>query len=339
MRQRFGRSRPRHCCAGDRGVPVIRAFGGRSCAASAILARGERGELFGELGFHGRRELLLGAHGAQRGPGIAADDAADHQRDGGEHRAHAVLLRLRRPSLGRAIAHQLNDGRRHGGERADDGGENGFGKAHSRHLKQARDECIPGSSRRSAGAFRGGYWVHTSPPRSSARACNGSLRRGPAGAPGRRFRPGGLPPRCASQSCSASTSSMRCSASCAPPACAASFACISAMPCRAVGGHLLADGQVQAHVQPGIELAAARRVVSEVGGGGFDDDVVFRDARRSPPRSACRAATASAALELAPRGAIHLAQLVAGHAGENHRLLLEAAAIILRRGGRTRTDR
>ena len=85
-----------------------------------------------------------------------------------------------------------------------------------------------------------------------------------------------------------------------------------------VGGHLFADREVQAHVQPGIELAAARRVVSEVGGGRLHDDVIFRVLGNHRDDLLVERRQRVLLLELAPRRAIRLAQLVAGLAGENH---------------------
>ena len=82
------------------------------------------------------------------------------------------------PVGGRAIAHQLNDSRQHGRERADDGGDDGFGNAHSGNLKQAPRECSPGLSRGSAGAFRGGYWFTLRGARIGG--AGESLRRGRA---------------------------------------------------------------------------------------------------------------------------------------------------------------
>ena len=134
-----------------------------------ILARGERGELLGEFRFHGRRELFLGADRAQRRPGVAADDAADHQRDGGEHRAHAVLLRLRAAVAGRAIAHQLNNGRQHGRQRADDGGDNGFGNTHSGNLKQARPSVVPAFRAEARGHSEVGTGSHFPAPKPGHR--------------------------------------------------------------------------------------------------------------------------------------------------------------------------
>ena len=100
----------------------------------------------------------------------------------------------------------------------------------------------------------------------------------------------------------------------------------------AVGGHLLADGEVQTHVQPGIQLAAARRVVSEVGRGRLHDDVVFRMLGNHRHDLLVERRERVLLLEPAPGGAIGLAQLVAGLAGEYHGAFLAAAMILRRRG-------
>ena len=104
------------------------------------------------------------------------------------------------------------------------------------------------------------------------------------------------------------------------------------MPCGPVGGHLLADGEVQPHVQPGIQLPAARRIVGEIGRGRFHDDVIFGMLGDHRDDLLVERRQRVLLLEPAPRGAIGLAQLVARLAGENHGAFL-AAAMILRRSG------
>ena len=103
-------------------------------------------------------------------------------------------------------------------------------------------------------------------------------------------------------------------------------------PVRTVRRHLLADGEMQSHVQPGIQLPAARRVVSEVGGGRFDDDVVFGVFGNDRHDLLVERLQRVLLLEATPRGAIGLAQLVARLACENHGAFLDAAMIFRRRG-------